>query len=79
MSNLMRNAVLICSLVLCAGAPLVAQDKGTPTQHEKVEKQETPPSAPAPRDNTSILAYYVLALVGTVIIVLAVCWPIRRR
>jgi hypothetical protein len=64
----------LLSMCLFIGASLFAQDKGGP---EKAEKNEPPPGK-YERDSTTMLVHYLLAAIGTLLIMVLICMPIRR-
>ena len=80
------SLLLFGCFLLAQSGPLHAQDKTPPPpqgQPEKVEKADPPTPAAPPgeykRDGTSMMVYYLLAAIGTVLIMVLICMPVRRE
>ena len=78
------RACLVAATLLIGGAALHAQDKGPPPGQPAPEKNEpAAPAAPAEpvkyeRDGTTMLVHYFLGGVGTLVVMLLLCMPVRR-
>ena len=74
--------MLVAALLFGVCSPLCAQTPPQPTPEKKEPEpaKAEPPKAPETytRDSSTMIVYYALALVGTIVVMVIICLPARR-
>jgi hypothetical protein len=76
MRGLFLACIVACSL-LGDWTPASAQQQ--PTAPEKVDQAKPTEPKKAEREGTAVVVSYMLAIIGTIIVMVLVCMPARRE